>query len=284
MLPDDFKQFTAMRSRGDGNCLFNSTSISLQGDEKLAGILRLLVTCELLVHSEFYPKHPQLDDMTNVKNGYTKNSLIWVLLSDQTASDVYDGKLENLPAAITVLAKKVSTPGVYATPYHVMSLSSIIGRPIHSVYPDMKSSIRVKNSIHRTFLPRDMFLAKTDTMLPPIYIMWTTISPCDHNMWRPNHFVPLIPLKKKSTGVLTYTDVVRGHTKKVNMEKESKVNAQPKREKETKLKAQSKLEKGTKLKAQSKLEKENMEKETRFKAQSKLEEENKEKESNLKAV
>lgn len=54
ILPHDFTQFRALRNRGDGNCLFNSTSISLQGDEKLAGILCLLVPCKLLVHLKFY--------------------------------------------------------------------------------------------------------------------------------------------------------------------------------------------------------------------------------------
>ena len=44
MLPDDFQQFLPLRSTADGNCLFNSTSIVLQGDEKLAELLRLLVT------------------------------------------------------------------------------------------------------------------------------------------------------------------------------------------------------------------------------------------------
>lgn len=53
LLPDDFQHFVPLQSTGDGNCLFNSTSITLHGNEKLAGLLRLLVTCELLAHSEF---------------------------------------------------------------------------------------------------------------------------------------------------------------------------------------------------------------------------------------
>ena len=60
LLPDDFQQFVPLWSTGDGNCLFNCTSITLHGDEKLAGLLQLLVTCELLAHSEFYANHPQL--------------------------------------------------------------------------------------------------------------------------------------------------------------------------------------------------------------------------------
>ena len=69
MLPDDFQQFLPLRSTADGNCLFHSTSIVLQGDEKLAGLLRLLVTCELITHSEFYANHPQLKEMSELNSG-----------------------------------------------------------------------------------------------------------------------------------------------------------------------------------------------------------------------
>ena len=62
MLPDHFQQFLPLRSMADGNCLFNSTSIVLQGDDKLAGLLQLLVTCELIAHSEFYANHPTEGD------------------------------------------------------------------------------------------------------------------------------------------------------------------------------------------------------------------------------
>ena len=53
LLPDEFQHFVPLRSTGDGNCLFNSTSITLHGAENLTGLLRLPVTCELLAHSEF---------------------------------------------------------------------------------------------------------------------------------------------------------------------------------------------------------------------------------------
>lgn len=66
LVPDDFKHLIPLRSTGDGNCLFNSTSITLYGDEKLAGLLWLLVTFELLAHAEFYANHLQLKEMTSV--------------------------------------------------------------------------------------------------------------------------------------------------------------------------------------------------------------------------
>ena len=217
LLPDDFKGFVPLRSTGDGNCLFNSTSIVLHGNEKLAGILRLLVACELLAHSEFYADHPQLNEMTHTEGTYTLNNLIVVLLSDERALKVYNGKADTVPEAISVLAREVSRPWVYASPYHVMALSSVIGRPVYSVYPDLESRSRVRRSIHRKFLPRQMLLSEDDRfpMPPPIHIMWTTVSSEDLTTWKPNHFVPLVPLEEQSFGKhrvsLSYADAVKGH-------------------------------------------------------------------------
>ena len=146
MLPDDFQQFLPLRSTADGNCLFNSTSIVLQGDEKLAGLLRLLVTCELIAHSEFYANDPQLKEMTSGEGAYKLQNLIVVLLSDETASKAYNGKADTVSDAINVLARVVSRPWVYATLYHTIALSSVIGRPVYSVYPDVVACARVRSS------------------------------------------------------------------------------------------------------------------------------------------
>ena len=145
MLPDDFQQFLPLRSMADGNCLFNSTSIVLQGDDKLAGLLQLLVTCELIAHSEFYANHPQLK-MTSGEGAYKLQNLIVVLLSDETASKAYNGKADTVSDAINVLARVVSRPWVYATPYHMIALSSVIGRPVYSVYLDVVACARVRSS------------------------------------------------------------------------------------------------------------------------------------------
>ena len=144
-----------------------------------------------------------------------------MLLSHQKAEKVYDGKLENVREAITVIAKEVARPHVFATPYHVMNLASVVWRPIFSVYPDFKSCSCIKNCIHRKFYPRQMFQEREESMPPVIHVMWTTLLPRDDQNWVPNHFVPLIPLEELSVtgGTLSYADVARG--RKVTSERPS---------------------------------------------------------------
>ena len=47
----------ALKSAGNGNCFFNSTSILLCGDESLSDLLCVLVAGELYFHVEFYEDH-----------------------------------------------------------------------------------------------------------------------------------------------------------------------------------------------------------------------------------
>lgn len=96
LLLGDFKDFSPLRSSPDGNCLFNSTSILINGDESVAGLLRLLVYCELVVHTDFYAGHPQFREMTNA-NSYTVGSLLTVLLSNESSNKIYNGNKANVP-------------------------------------------------------------------------------------------------------------------------------------------------------------------------------------------
>ena len=52
--------YVPVRSMGNGNCLFNSTSLALCQNETLADELRLRTCFELANNREFYRKHPVL--------------------------------------------------------------------------------------------------------------------------------------------------------------------------------------------------------------------------------
>ena len=52
----------ALRAKGNGDCLFNSISILLFGDENRAHLLRLLVAGELYFNRSFYADHDAFND------------------------------------------------------------------------------------------------------------------------------------------------------------------------------------------------------------------------------
>ena len=47
-----------LRCTGDGNCLYNTASIAVKGDESCQKILRNAVSEELIGNMEYYAKHP----------------------------------------------------------------------------------------------------------------------------------------------------------------------------------------------------------------------------------
>lgn len=176
----------------------------------MAELLRLLTTCELIAHSEFYANHPQFSEMAN-DGTYSIRNFIPIILNNDYASAVYKGKIDNVPQDIKLLAEEISKPHVFATPFNVIAMASVIGKPIYSDYPSFKSSIRVRNLIHRKFFPREKYQLRDFQMPPTIHILWTTASHCDPSRWVPNHFVPLV----KGTSVskqqlhLSYADATR---------------------------------------------------------------------------
>ena len=52
--------FLPHRTSADGNCLFNSASLVVTGDESLS--IRILVCIELFLNANFYAYHPHLED------------------------------------------------------------------------------------------------------------------------------------------------------------------------------------------------------------------------------
>ena len=55
--------FCAIKAMANGDCLFNSSSILLHGNESLAILLRLLVTGELYFNAQFYCDHDASNGM-----------------------------------------------------------------------------------------------------------------------------------------------------------------------------------------------------------------------------
>ena len=68
LIPDDIflprskivgkVEFDAIKTSGDGNCLYRSASLILVGNEDLHLLLRLLTGIELFLHASYYAMHP----------------------------------------------------------------------------------------------------------------------------------------------------------------------------------------------------------------------------------
>ena len=132
MIPDDldYKYFAgkpvALTVTGDGNCLYNSASLLLCGEELRNGCLRLLVAEELYFNAEYYATH-EIFKLTKEGSGIPEDLLFPVaLLSDG------DGVIANGGNEVHAV-KAEAIPGCV----HMMALASVIRRPIYYLYPNV---------------------------------------------------------------------------------------------------------------------------------------------------
>ena len=88
LIPDglDYKYFAskpvALTVNEDGNCLYNSASLLLRGEELRNGCLRLLVAEELYFSAEYYAAH-EIFKLTKEGSGIPDILFPVALLSDE---------------------------------------------------------------------------------------------------------------------------------------------------------------------------------------------------------
>ena len=195
LIPAGFEEMEPLSATGDGNCLFNSASIWLTGNESIAPTLRMLTAAELFAHSDFYSNHPQLPRCAQEAD-FSAGTLVAIFLSNKKAEEVFNGDKKKIKSAIEMLALETAKPYEYASPFVILALASVLGRPIFSVYPDIPSTVSIKRAIHGIFYPRQPLtsadLYDNAGKNNVCYIMWTRASWAPLANWKPNHFVPLV--------------------------------------------------------------------------------------------
>ena len=136
IIPDSFKEpFLPARSTGDGNCLFNSASIALCRDERLAVELRLRTSIELAVHRDFYRNHPVLTgariQFQSRKDG-VRDLPIESLFDLTCFNSESEGVLskDGFEAAFKNEVMATSVNYTYSGTLQIMGLASVVGFPL----------------------------------------------------------------------------------------------------------------------------------------------------------
>ena len=189
LIPDDEnlpRGLRALQVSGDGNCLYNSASVLMKGDESLNGTLRFLTACELFLNAEFYANHEKLSE-ANAECSYSEKTLFILMLT--SAGEKEWQSTRRAVEAVKAEAMSASKDKVWSSLVHLMALSTVIKRPIFSVYPNTNPALRplIRGLVH----PRVSSAA--DVL--PIYILWSRDGNLDNRsgaVYQPNHFVPLV--------------------------------------------------------------------------------------------
>ena len=88
--------------------------------------------------------------------------------------------------------------GEWSSAWTIMAAATVIGCPIHSVYPTMNGILdSCVGILNHVFYPAGSKSSKSE----PIKILWTSTTLANRNTWVPNHFVPLI-LKSSEVSII----------------------------------------------------------------------------------
>lgn len=189
LIPDDEnlpRGLRALQVSGDGNCLYNSASVLMKGDESLNETLRFLTACELFLNAEFYANHEKLSE-ANAECSYSEKTLFILMVT--SAGEKQGQSTRRAVEAVKAEAMSASKDKVCSSLVHLMALSTVLKRPIFSVYPNTNPALRPL--IHGLVHPRVSSAA--DVL--PIYMLWSRDGNLDNRsgaVYQLNHFVPLV--------------------------------------------------------------------------------------------
>ena len=196
------KNYIALSSLCTGDCLFSSVSLSLFGNNRYCDELRILSCIELFLHADYYSKHPSLISTFQKykdENTFTSfNCVLTCCVTDKTLKFFDENNLEYNPIELCkreaiVCCKK----RVWASFLSIFALSSVLERCIETFYPDKCSSKRYVYIFNeKSIIPRGTDEFNSEITSINLLFCRSSPPPAKSSKFLPNHYVPLIPVKK----------------------------------------------------------------------------------------
>lgn len=181
----------ALQTTGNGNCLYNSASVLIGGDQSANLILRLLTAVELYLNPDYYAEHPKLADGRS--SGFSDTTIFTLLLSD-SAKKEFERQASRVHAVqaqaiITCKEKK------YGTLLNMMALATVLNQPLMSLYPKFKNTSGIHPLMSGVIKPLGMVEGKDESGSAVFQLLWTRDGNFDNRpgaVFQPNHFVLVI--------------------------------------------------------------------------------------------
>lgn len=214
LIPEDVtdagNQLVALKSKPNGDCLFNAVSITLFGNDTRSLLLRLLVAGELYFNRSFYADHDVFKDTTASDPELYPNILFSVALTrrgDRKFSET--GSRDDTLKEEAFVACEI---GQWSSLVHIMGMSSVLSKPIVSMYPTVQFKYRCL--VNRIINPR-----ASDTSVMPneeaINILWSRDGNLDNRAgtwYTPNHFVPVVRAEPSASDKQDYPPTSKSST------------------------------------------------------------------------
>ena len=156
-------------------------------NERLKNALREPVSCEFLLHPEFFENHPYITKKICDNVAHHPNLIFALTISNDSSANLTDNN-SKVNSIINEAIKNASA-SAWSSFMCMLALSSLLCYNVQSVYPDQGGLAGKK--LNGTIKPRNSEFRTRDTLA----VLWTS-SKNAVGMFRPNHFVPLINSSK----------------------------------------------------------------------------------------
>ena len=168
---------------GDGNCFPRTLSLLAYGHEGCHVEMRGRITMEMALNTDQYLS----PDFLSQGSSDDGNML---LASLQRFAETPFHSLQSAKSTLEEELFRARELGKYCGMWHMYAAASVLGTPIHSIFPN-KGPSEIRHLTKRTILPKELQYGTS----PGHTIMWTShVEGQSDEYWSPNHFVPLLPL------------------------------------------------------------------------------------------
>ena len=156
----------AIRTTGDGNCMFNAASIWLAGNESLSDFIQLLVAGELFLFPDYYVRTIK-DSFLEVENSipYSEATVFSTILTEAGEEEMTNSK--SRVEAVRAEARNTCIKDNWNGMIQMLALATVLRLPVFSVYPEANPGLRP--IFHWKILP----LMAEEPTFPQIQIMWS---------------------------------------------------------------------------------------------------------------
>ena len=189
LYPDDVPQRLPVRVRADGNCLPRCGSLLAYGDEDHHTEMRVRIIFEMVQNSDLYLSHDFLASGTDLQN------LVKTYMSYSGQAFPINVTEEDMKNLFQNEVMNCRCPASYMSMWGIHGLSSVLGVPVQSGYPQY-GGFNVRKELHRVVQPRICRQSEINTSQESLpTIMWTSCLGKDKpaSTWVPNHFVVCVP-------------------------------------------------------------------------------------------
>lgn len=152
LIPSEEKGSKALQTTGDGNCLYNSASVLIKGDQSANLVLRLLTAVELYLNPNYYAEHPKL--VHGRSSGFSDATIFTLLLSDSAQKEFerQGSRVDAVQGQAVITCKEKS----YGTLLNMMALATVLNRPLMSLYLKFESTSGIHPLMSGIIKPRGM--------------------------------------------------------------------------------------------------------------------------------